>query len=1065
MKLKSVNFVIGAALTIFIFSLAGAGTIEPQKPPMTLEERKAFKDLQDRGIVLDTENYCLSTYLRTTDDWITNVAFGDINNNSGQDGSDSYGDYTHLYTYVEPEQIYTLSVTFYSEGVWTEHVRVWIDWNQDDIFGLDESYYLGSGIDATLTYDIAVPRDADYGETILRVIEQYYIDPGEDGACDPHTTSWGETEDYTVIVGTPMDHDVSPHVFISPGDLGRVGDPITPEVTIRNRGQYSETFDVRLIIEFNSAELYNETATVTDLPVDGYEDVAFPDFTSDEEGVYILTASTELSGDENSNNDEIDHSYQAFVHFLCYDFESNGVFESSDGIWEWGTPASGPAEAYSGVNLWATALGGNYPGDALALLTTSPFELSSNAVLCFWHWYDIEACYDGGNVKISTDAGATWEVIVPDGGYDDVANSSNPLAGEEIFTGHDVGESWRFATFDLSAYSGLLAIFRFDFGSDGIVQYPGWYIDDFTLIGGGDFEPGWITGVVTDNSSGNPIEGAVVQAGGAPDVTGPDGVYTLELFPGTYSITASAEYHNSLTVPGVVVEENQTTTQDFTLTAPMLEMDDSPIDVNMNHGEIQTICREITNTGDGELEYNISFVYNDRLMNTREPSLADEPVIGQAEPSDIEAGNVIPADEATFALNGNSNGEPPIILNFGDEVAYFNVEEECGDRSLIGAVFAQDHFWVSGANSGNNPNYLYQFDRNGSLVDMHEQGTSNDWGWLDLTWDGQYIYGVENDTYIISQFDPATGEVVGTIPNPNNAAGIGLAYDPATDHFWGIFYAGSNLKEFDRDGNIISSYPQAPLEFGFGIAWDDVSLDGPWLWVFAQEVGARLTIAQFDPINGCMTGVQFSAVNHGGDDFAAGLGFTSEWDPDFGLLICLAQGGGSGANDWLGLYELAENTRWLQITPTSGTIAPGESENIEFAFDMTDVPDNVSSLSAIVNVASNSPVDVSIDVNIDLSTGIEGTEGYLPTYFALEQNYPNPFNARTEIKYALAADSDVELEIYNVLGQKVAILVNENQSVGYHRVSWNAKDKSSGMYFYKIQAGDYIETKKMLLLK
>jgi len=177
MKLKSVNFVIVAVLTIFIFSLAGAGTIEPQKPPMTLEERKAFKDLQDRGIVLDTEDYCLSTYLNTTDDWITNVTFGDINNNSGQEGSDSYGDYTHLYTYVEPEQTYTLSVTFYSEGVWTEHVRAWIDWNQDEIFGSDESYYLGCGVDATLTYDIAVPRDADYGETRLRIIEQYFTDP------------------------------------------------------------------------------------------------------------------------------------------------------------------------------------------------------------------------------------------------------------------------------------------------------------------------------------------------------------------------------------------------------------------------------------------------------------------------------------------------------------------------------------------------------------------------------------------------------------------------------------------------------------------------------------------------------------------------------------------------------------------------------------------------------------------------------------------------------------------------------------------------------------------------
>ncbi len=1060
MKLKSVNFVVAAVLAIFIFSLAGASAIEPQKPPMTLEERKAFEDRQNRGIILDTEDYCLSTYSNTDDDWITNVTFGDINNNSGQEGSGSYGDYTHLSTNVEPGQTYTLSVTFYSEGIWTEHVRAWIDWNLDEIFGSDESYYLGSGVDATLIIDITVPQGADYGEARLRVIEQYYTDPGGDGACDPHGTSFGETEDYTVIVGTPLDHDVSPVAFISPGDLGQVGDPITPEVTFRNRGQYSETFDVRLIIELNETEVYNETETITDLPVDGYEDVTFPDFTPDSEGIYVLTAYTELSGDENPDNNEIEHTFQAFAQIVYYDFESNGVFESSDGIWEWGTPTSGPGEAYSGVNLWATVLGGNYPNNTLTLLTTLPFGLSSNAVLGFWHWYDTELRYDGGNVKISTDEGATWTVIVPDGGYDDVANSSNPLSGEEIFTGHNVGEMWRNETFDLSAYAGLSVIFRFDLGSDGSVMYPGWYVDDFTLMGGGGVEPGWVTGVVTDNLSGDPIEGATVQTGGTSDETGADGFYTLELFPGTYSITASAEYHNPLTIPGVVVEEDETTRQDFALTAPMMEMDDAPIDVQMNHGEIQTVYREVTNTGDGELEFSISVVYDDRLMNTREPSFADEPVIGQADQSVIDAKNAVPADESAIAHNGNSNGEPPVILDFGDEVAYFNLEGECGDYQLLGAVFALDHFWVSGGNSGSDPNNLYQFDRNGSLVDTHIQGTSG-WGWLDLTWDGQYIYGTDFNTDIISQFDPATGEIVGTVPNPT-AAGLGIAYDPATDHFWGINWWGSNIIEFGRDGNVISSYSQSPLSSVFGIAWDDVSPDGPWLWVFSQETGAELTVAQFDPINGYMTGVQFMAIDHDGGDIAGGLGFTREWDPAFGLLICLGQ---ATVNDWIGLYELAEAVNWLVIDPMSGTVAPAESEDIEFTLDMTDVPDTVLFLGATVNVASNSPVTVSIDVNVDLTTGIEGTEGYLPTSFSLDQNYPNPFNARTEIMFAIPEAANVDLTVYNTLGQKVATLVSGKMDAGYHKVNWNASSISSGIYFYKLTAGDQTEVREMTLIK
>ena len=89
----------------------------------------------------------------------------------------------------------------------------------------------------------------------------------------------------------------------------------------------------------------------------------------------------------------------------------------------------------------------------------------------------------------------------------------------------------------------------------------------------------------------------------------------------------------------------------------------------------------------------------------------------------------------------------------------------------------------------------------------------------------------------------------------------------------------------------------------------------------------------------------------------------------------------------------------------------------------------------------------------------------LPLQFKLSQNYPNPFNPNTNIKYSLSEPSYVTLEIYNILGQKTATLVDEYRDAGSHTVIWQANDVSSGMYFYRIRAGDYIESKKMLLLK
>ena len=89
----------------------------------------------------------------------------------------------------------------------------------------------------------------------------------------------------------------------------------------------------------------------------------------------------------------------------------------------------------------------------------------------------------------------------------------------------------------------------------------------------------------------------------------------------------------------------------------------------------------------------------------------------------------------------------------------------------------------------------------------------------------------------------------------------------------------------------------------------------------------------------------------------------------------------------------------------------------------------------------------------------------IPRSFALFQNYPNPFNASTIIEYSLPSPSDVTIEIYDLLGRRVETLIKGEQPAGYHHVVWDAKGQSSGMYFYRIQAGEYVETRKMVLLK
>lgn len=83
----------------------------------------------------------------------------------------------------------------------------------------------------------------------------------------------------------------------------------------------------------------------------------------------------------------------------------------------------------------------------------------------------------------------------------------------------------------------------------------------------------------------------------------------------------------------------------------------------------------------------------------------------------------------------------------------------------------------------------------------------------------------------------------------------------------------------------------------------------------------------------------------------------------------------------------------------------------------------------------------------------------------MEQNYPNPFNSTTDIKYQLAKPGFVTITIYNMLGMEIAKLVNEEKSAGIYSLKYDATHLPSGIYFYRLETGSFIETKKMILLR
>ena len=148
-----------------------------------------------------------------------------------------------------------------------------------------------------------------------------------------------------------------------------------------------------------------------------------------------------------------------------------------------------------------------------------------------------------------------------------------------------------------------------------------------------------------------------------------------------------------------------------------------------------------------------------------------------------------------------------------------------------------------------------------------------------------------------------------------------------------------------------------------------------------------------------------------------------------------------------------DNEEWIELAFVNGNGTTTESQSYSF------VDNNLTSGKYLYRLKQ-----IDFDGTFEYSNDVEAIIN-IPEKFELSQNYPNPFNPSTKIKYQITTSNPVSIKIYDVLGNEVATLVNEVQPYGNYEVMFDASLLSSGTYFYKLQAGSFVETKKMLLLK
>jgi hypothetical protein len=188
----------------------------------------------------------------------------------------------------------------------------------------------------------------------------------------------------------------------------------------------------------------------------------------------------------------------------------------------------------------------------------------------------------------------------------------------------------------------------------------------------------------------------------------------------------------------------------------------------------------------------------------------------------------------------------------------------------------------------------------------------------------------------------------------------------------------------------------------------------------------------------------------GGETFSAGDTITIKWHIEID----------HGPNNWDLYFSSDGGANWEDLQLNI------EKSQLDYLWT---VPQILTENARIKVVQDNDNYQNLEDANGDFTiTNVQtsiGLENKIPTIFKLHTNYPNPFNPTTTIDYEIPVTTNIDLSIYNLLGQKVQTLVYGRQNAGYHTIDWNASHLSSGTNFIKLQTDEFIQVKKSILLK
>ncbi len=527
---------------------------------------------------------------------------------------------------------------------------------------------------------------------------------------------------------------------------------------------------------------------------------------------------------------------------------------------------------------------------------------------------------------------------------------------------------------------------------------------------------GSMQGVVTDLETEDPLSGVTLRILNTTYQTTTDtlGRYSLfQIVAFEYEVEASLAGYNSVSLP-VFVPEGDTAHLDFALPHPEIVIDPSSRELELAPGAGTLVNVPLSNLGNGPLEFRVEPAFNRDKGGLR---------------------------RAGFVW---------------DLLAEINLTLATQDDGCRAAAFDGILFYIAASPEETGQRRVYRIDRFAGYNGYFQQPAAT-WGdgLTDLCFRDNLCWGIQDS--LIFAFD-SFGTVQDQFAAP--ASGLtALTISSDGDTFWAADTLGV-LHRFNRAGTLHELFTGAPVAGISGLAYDDDSYDGPWIWAWADEEDSR--VCRFDPI--ACEWADYTANPPVAPAQAGGCDFTAAYDPTLGALLTVDR---METADWLRLWEITPADAWLDVSPKEGVVPPGETLQLTLDVRLPPIAQQGEIWSADLVIENNSswnPAGFSLIVHAEPDAGLSHDErGQMPEYRITAS--PNPANR----SFTLTLPEDLmppgSIDIYTVRAEHVLMLPVRDVDVHLRKMTVNTDGMSSGIYVYILRSALGVYSGKVCVLK